>query len=77
MTYYAQRKIVTNGTPQATVTNKVGTREEMEYQYCLFRASACKNSPNDMDVVEWGTFENGIIERMVYAKETQPEEPTE
>ena len=63
MTYYAQRKSIKNGEPQ-TVNNRYGTRAEMERQYHLYCASAATNADgNDVDSVEWGTVENGAIER--------------
>ena len=70
MTFYAQRKSVKNGTPQS-VTNKYGDRRAMERQYHLFCANACEGSeaPFDLDSIEWGTIENGIIERKCYVKE--------
>ena len=81
MTFYAQRKIIKNGEPVVTPTNKIGTREEMERQFHLFCASACVNGDNnDLDAVEWGTLEQGVIERKVYnhpAPEPEPEEQTE
>ena len=77
MTYYAQRKSINNGKPQPIV-NKYGTREEMEYQFHLFCASAVKTDVKDIDSIEWGTLEHGVIERKVYAKPTtEPEEVTE
>lgn len=76
MTYYAQRKSVLNGEPQ-TVNNRYGTRREMERQYCLYRANACdgEDYPFDIDAIEWGTVENGVIERIVYAKDRPAPEP--
>lgn len=75
MTYYSQRKSVQNGVPQ-TINNRYGTRREMERQYCLYRANACDGDdyPFDLDEIEWGTIENGVIERIVYAREVQPEQ---
>ena len=67
MTYYAQRKSINNGEPQPIV-NKYGTRTEMEYQFHLFCASAVKTDVRDLDSIEWGTIEGGVIERKVYAK---------
>lgn len=67
MTYYAQRKSINNGEPQPIV-NKYGTRAEMEYQFHLFCASAVKTDVRDIDSVEWGTVEQGVIERKKYAK---------
>lgn len=77
MTYYAQRKSINNGVPQSVV-NKYGTREEMEYQFHLFCASAVKTDIRDIDSIEWGTVEQGVIERKRYTKpvpeSTEPEE---
>ena len=69
MTYYAQRKVVLNGEAQ-TVTNKYGARRQMERQFHLFCANATDGEEfvNDVDSIEWGTLENGIIERKVYQK---------
>lgn len=84
MNYYAQRKSIKNGEPQAVV-NKYGTRDDMEYQYHLFCASAVKNDAgNEVDALEWGTIQNGVIERKRYdhpvvtpEPEDEPEEPVE
>jgi hypothetical protein len=81
MTYYAQRKSILNGQPQSVV-NKYGERRQMERQYHLFCANACDGEefPFDLDAIEWGTLENGVIERKVYEKvtpEPEPEEPVE
>ena len=77
MTYYAQRKSIINGEPQSVV-NKYGTQAEMEYQFHLFCASAVKTDVRDLDSIEWGTIEGGVIERKVYAKPTtEPEEVSE
>ena len=77
MTYYAQRKSINNGEPQPIV-NKYGTREEMEYQFHLFCASAVKTDVRDLDAIEWGTIEGGVIERKRYTKPTpEPEEVSE
>ena len=63
MQYYSQRKSIKNGEPQS-VNNRFGTRQEMERQYHLYCASAATNEAgNDVDSIEWGTVENGIIER--------------
>lgn len=78
MKYYAQRKSVKNGEP-VTPNNRYGERAEMERQYHLYCASAATNADNnEVDSVEWGTIENGIIERKVWIAETEPEtEPEE
>lgn len=74
MTYYAQRKSVQNGVPQ-TVNNRYGSKREMERQFHLYCANACdgEDYPFDLDSIEYGTIENGVIERKVYAKEIEPE----
>ena len=77
MQYYSQRKSVDNGTANPAV-NKYGTREEMEYQFHLFCASAVKTDIHDLDAVEWGTLELGAIERKVYTRQAGPaQEPVE
>lgn len=79
MTYYAQRKIVTNGQPQP-VTNKYGTQRAMQRQFHLFCANALDGDEfvNDVDSIEWGTLEHGAVERKVFAKPTpEPEETDE
>lgn len=78
MTYYAQRKSILNGEPQ-TVNNRFGERRAMERQYHLYCASACDGAeyPFDVDSIEWGTIENGAIERKVYIKPVPEPEPEE
>lgn len=62
VTYYAQRKSIKNGEP-VSPNNRYGTREEMERQYHLYCASAATNADGyDVDSVEWGTIENGVLE---------------
>lgn len=76
MTYYAQRKSVKDGAPVAP-NNRYGERKEMEYQFHLYCASAVKNdSGNEIDAVEWGTIENGPIERKLYRQPAPEPEPT-
>lgn len=69
MTYYSQRKSILNDEPQ-TINNRYGSRREMERQYHLFCANACDGAENpfDVDAIEWGTVEGGVIERKVYRK---------
>ena len=69
MTYYAQRKSVQAGVPQAVV-NKYGTRREMERQFHLFCANACDGEEFafDADAIEWGTVEQGALERVMYRR---------
>lgn len=80
MTYYAERKSVKDGAVQPVVY-KTGTQAEMEYQFHLFCASAVKTDVRDLDSIEWGTIEGGVIERKRYTKPvpepTEPEEVTE
>lgn len=73
MTYYAQRKSIKDGTPQ-TVNNRFGERAEMERQYHLYCASAATNADgNDTDAVEWGTIEQGALERKTWFNTPEPE----
>lgn len=73
MTYYAQRKSIKDGEPQ-TINNRYGTRADMERQFHLYCASACTNAEGyEVDSIEWGTVEHGVIERKCYVKETEPE----
>lgn len=63
MTYYAQCKSVKNGQP-LTPNNRFGTRPEMERQFHLYCAAAAINAnENEIDAVEWGTIEQGVLER--------------
>ena len=67
--YYAYRQSVKDG--KIDTVNKTGTKADMEYQYCLFRASSAKNEKgNDLDVCEWGSLQGGQYERKIYEKET-------
>ena len=73
MTYYAQRKSIKNGEPQ-TINNRYGGRADMERQYHLYCASACTNADGyEVDSIEWGTVEHGVIERKCYIKQPEPE----
>ncbi len=76
-TYYAQRKSVLNGEPQA-INNRYGTERAMERQYHLYCASACDGDefPNDVDAIEWGSLEGGAFERKVYVKPVREEAET-
>lgn len=79
MTYYSQRKSILNAEPQ-TVTNKYGSRRQMERQFHLFCANANDGDEYqfDVDSIEWGTVEGGVIERKVYTKPApEPEEQGE
>ena len=76
MTYYSQRKSILNGEPQA-INNRYGNRRAMERQFHLFCANACDSAeyPFDIDSIEWGTVEGGMIERKVYTKPAPEPEP--
>lgn len=80
MTYYSQRKSIKNGAPVA-VNNRYGERADMERQFHLYCASAATNADeNEFDSIEWGTVEQGVIERKAWnhpAPEPEPEEPEE
>lgn len=79
MTYYAERKSILNGQTQP-INSRFGDRRQMERQYHLYCANACdgEENPFDVDSIEWGTLEHGVIERKCYVKETQTEpEPEE
>ena len=81
MTYYAQRKSIKDGVP-VTPNNRYGERNEMERQFHLYCASACVGTEYEVDAIEWGTIEQGVIERKRYNNpvpapepEPEPEEP--
>lgn len=78
MNYYAQRKSIKNGAP-VTPNNRYGERAEMERQFHLYCASAATNADeNEIDSIEWGTIEGGIIERKVWIAPVEtPAEPVE
>ena len=64
--YYAQRKSIKNG-ETVTPNNRYGERAEMERQFHLYCASAATNADNnEIDAVEWGTIEQGVIERKAW-----------
>ena len=67
MTYYSERKSIKDGAVQPVVY-KTGEQAEMEYQFHLFCASAVKTDVRDLDSIEWGTIEGGVIERKRYTK---------
>lgn len=77
MMYYSERKKVNNGQAVAPVYHSGTERDLMERQFHLNCANVLdpNNPRNDLDVCEWGTIENGVIERKVYSKEiaTEPE----
>lgn len=76
MTYYAERKTI-NGTTAPVTNSRFGDRRAMERQYHLYCANACDGEeyPNDIDAIEWGTVEQGVLERKVYNKPQPEPEP--
>ncbi len=71
--YYAQRKSIKNGQP-ITPSNRYGERAEMERQFHLYCASAATNADgNDVDAIEWGTIEQGVLERKRWVNNMEPE----
>lgn len=74
MTFYAERKSINEGNVMPVVY-KTGTQAEMEYQFHLFCASAVKTDVRDIDSIEWGTVEQGVIERKKYVRPVEPAEP--
>lgn len=76
--YYSQRKSQKSDRTMDAINNRYGDRNTMERQFHLYCASACENSNNYLkDAIEWGTVENGALERKVYihpAPEPEPEE---
>ena len=74
MTYYAERKSIINDQTQP-INVRYGDRRAMERQYHLYCANACdgETAPYDVDSIEWGTIEGGVIERKTYTKAVEPE----
>jgi hypothetical protein len=76
MTYYSERKSIKSSTAQPTVY-KTGDRAAMERQFHLFCASAATNTDgNDVDSIEWGTIEQGVLERKVWITPAEVTEET-
>ena len=69
MMYYSERKKIVNGKAETPVYHS-GERDAMERQYHLNCANVLDsaNPRNDIDVCEWGTIEQGCLERKVYRK---------
>ena len=77
MTYYAQRKSIKDGAP-VPVNNRFGTRPDMERQFHLYCAQAATNNDGyEVDAIEWGTIEQGAIERKCYNNPVVTPEPEE
>lgn len=62
--FYAQRKVFKDGAGVTPANYYYSTREEAERQYHLLCASAIANTDgNDFVAVEYGTVEQGAVER--------------
>ena len=62
--FYATRRTVKGGNPQTPANYPYSTRNEAERQFYLLCASAIANTDeNDAVSVEYGTIEQGSIER--------------
>lgn len=81
--FYAQRKTVKNGSAQTPGNYPYATRNEAERQFYLLCAGAIANTDgNDIVSVEYGTIEQGVIDRRFWDHRPEPEpepepEPTE
>lgn len=72
--FYAQRKTVKNGSAQTPANYPYTTRNEAERQFYLLCAAAIANTDgNDLVSVEYGTIEQGIIERRFWDHTPEPE----
>lgn len=75
MIYYAQRKSIKNGSPEP-INNRFGARADMQRQYHLYCASAAINeADNDYDSIEWGTVEQGVLQREAFNHPKPEPEP--
>ena len=74
--FYAQKKTVKNGAAQTPANYSYDSRSDAEKQFHLLCASAIANADqNDIVSVEYGTIEQGIVERRFWdhTPEIQPE----
>lgn len=73
MMYYATKRTAKNGAAVTPANYSYDNRSDAEKQYHLLCASAITNSDgNDLAAIEWGTVEQGAIERKLYTF-AQPE----
>lgn len=76
MMYYATKRAVKNGAAVTPANYSYTEHADAEKQFHLLCASAITNSEgNELTSVEWGTIEQGNIERKVWIAE--PAEATE
>lgn len=75
MHFYAQKKTVKNGAAQTPANYSYDNRNEAERQFYLLCASAIANADeNDMISVEYGTIEQGAIDRRYWDFTPAPNE---
>lgn len=81
--YYATKRTVKNGSAQTPANYSYTEHDEAERQYHLLCAAAIRNDEgNEKTSVEWGTIEQGLIERKKWEwpvvtpaePETEPEQ---
>ena len=78
MMYYATKRTVKAGAAQTPANYSYTDHNEAERQFHLLCAAAIANTDgNDLTSVEWGTIEQGAIERKVWIVETPAETPAE
>ena len=76
--FYAMKRAVKNGTPQTPANYPYASRAEAERQFYLLCASAIANSDeNDCIAVEYGTIEQGKVERRFWDFAEPAPEPEE
>ena len=82
MMYYATKRTVKNGAAQTPANYSYTEHDEAERQFHLLCAAAIRNDDGaEVTSVEWGTIEQGAIERKVWTApapvEEAPVEPEE
>ena len=76
--FYAIKQYYKNGTPQTPANYAYDNRNDAEKQFHLLCANAITNSDGaDCHAIEWGTLEQGKLERNFYDHAVTPEEPIE
>lgn len=78
MMYYTTKRTVKNGAAVTPANYSYTEHADAEKQFHLLCANAITNADgNDLTAVEWGTVEQGAIERRVWIAETPAETPAE
>ena len=73
MMYYATKRSVKDGAAVTPANYSYTDHDEAERQFHLLCAAAIRNDDgNDIASVEWGTIENGAIERKFWSFEQAP-----